>query len=250
MEKNAATINLDSINKREILEIFVNGLNNNKSEAELRREIRAKLIRCMPNYSESDFRLIYHDCKMYVLVKSINERKGYVSNEALYRIAKKYYINEYSKMSREELEKAGILEEIVNRFAEQQFSKLDEDLKKDIILYLHSKMPEKKHRISLDSVSKEFQNQEKYKKFIREYVISLLRMEEFRVPQEMEAHRRNVLVPDVKITKMLKRESAIEIAEKYIYATSEDGRQTRKINHSLVEEKLLTIFLEERTIWR
>lgn len=150
-------------------------------------------------------------------------------------------------MSEDELEEQGILDEIVNRFVNTKFSDLKEVLKKEILNYLKFKL-DMKDIITKDSVNKLFQDKEKYRRFIKKYVLDLLRTEDHLLPTGMDEIKRNILVSDKTAANTLKRlreGSGIEFAERYVF---DESKNRKRINNSLVEEKLLTMYLEERSI--
>ena len=71
------TIKLKNDDKREILAIFTNGIEEQKSELEIRSIINRKLEECWPGHTESDLQLVIHDCEMYILTKNIYSRRKY-----------------------------------------------------------------------------------------------------------------------------------------------------------------------------
>ena len=273
MNNKTKRIELTDYQKREILKVFENKIQKSNIKSEVMQEIENKLKEFMPQCTENDVLTIFNDCKMYVLIKnlySISQRQDFsglsIKKETAMYKAKNYILNQYLRMSDEELEEREIIDDIVNEMKELEFSEIeDKDIARDIVTFLQSKL-EIKTDISLEEAEELFSSDGRYRLFLRFYVENLLKTGRNEIPKEQIIReqredgipdekikrylarlekknriRRNVLVLDSKAEKLLKSEQfAIEMAEEYLY--NDDG--TRKIENSLVEDKLLTIYLE------
>lgn len=271
MEKSVEKINLTDFQKREILEIYKNGVTEKQDEAHIRREIRSKLNSYRIRYSESQVQLVFDDCKTHVILKdlfSVYENKnfsGLVSNKSdIIDFAKDYIIKQYSEMSLQDLEDRDIIDNIVSRLSKKDFSNIkDEKTIEDMISFLQSKLKFKSD-LSKSDAEKLFKEKGRYILFLKMYVENLLQRGKYEVSTKQAEKeltedsvlqdsignytrkiraRRNLLVTDEEAQELLmSKPIAIGLAEDYIY--NPDG--TRKIENSLAEDKLLTMYLETR----
>ncbi len=178
MENNVERINLSDYQKREILEIYKRLVTENKSNAEIRREIRSKLNSYSINYTERDVQRIFRDCKEHVLIKdlfSIYENKNYsgliLSKNELISLARDYILRQYLEMDLEDLQDRDVIFTIEERLLNEGFSSIkDKQIVEDIINLVRDKL-EIKTDLSKEDVIQLFENKNgAYKVFLDIYI--------------------------------------------------------------------------------
>ena len=200
------------------------------------------------------------------------------TSERFYEMAKDYIIDRYFDRGVDFLQEAGIVDDIVERFVKTKDKHgLEREILKDMTTFLQTLMGED---IDLEEL-KELKKDERYKDFVSMYIRSLLT----RLPQEVSREqllkemiedrlskeiiddslskydmkrkiRREILVSDEEADQLLRGKLNLGIefrdgiglaqilGEDYVY--SSDG--TRNIKNSLVENMLLKIYRETRSI--
>jgi len=273
MESYAKIIRLSELQKREILTTYINGVKKALNEVQLKKLIKDELNKFIPQHNEEEFQTIYEDCKLYVVLKDLfsiykNNEELILGKEFAIKVAKDYIIDQYLSMDIDELEEKGIIEDIVNRLAKTDFSSIhNKMIKKDIILFLQNKLNIKTD-LTEEEVCELFKNKDRYLLFLRIYVEKLIKRGKYEIPkedvekeqsqdpitskyldnylkriEERDEIRRKLLVSDDEAKQLIKKDFlAIDIAENNIFNL--DG--TRRISNSLVEDKLLTMYLETR----
>lgn len=200
------------------------------------------------------------------------------TSERFYEMAKDYIIDRYFDRGVDFLQEAGIVDDIVERFVKTKDKHgLEREILKDMTTFLQTLMGED---IDLEEL-KELKKDERYKDFVSMYIRRLLT----RLPQEVSREqllkemiedrlskeiiddslskydmkrkiRREILVSDEEADQLLRGKLNLGIefrdgiglaqilGEDYVY--SSDG--TRNIKNSLVENMLLKIYRETRSI--
>jgi len=274
MEKKVKKIRLTDSQKRIVLKIYKLGKENYESDETIKIRIKSAVTKFLPDCTAEEIDTIYEDCELYAILTNLppyskKEKSQTIridlSKEDLFRMARNFILQQYRNMGIEELEKQGITEKIVNRFIQENSKTGNYEMFNDMLTFLQTKSMDKDEAEELKK-----NDATRFRKFVEMYIKYLLDRELNEVPreqliQEMEEYkeelpeekrtavqekfnsrleilnmRKRILVSNNEVIDFIQSgKFKTNLAEEQIYNI--DG--TRKVENSLVEDKLLTVYL-------
>ena len=250
MKNDIKKIQLTDFQKRIILKIYRNGRIIKQDREGILKSIEEKIKEFIPDYNRETIETIYNDCETYGIVYDLfsvytykdYSKMEYETKSRLYSFGKDYIIEQYSSLSLNELKERGIIDNITNRFINETKDADDNEKNENFINFINFLRTSTKTRLNSKSdiptsvIIKFLSKNSRFEKYARKYIEYIFKNYDIKNLQ----NNRNLLVSDDEVDKLIKDESfAQTIAQGYIY----DNDGNKKIENSLVEDKLLSIYL-------
>lgn len=271
MNKHTKIKELRDYERRIMLNIYSYGINNKKTDNQIKSVMRKTLETYLEDFTEEDLQTMFNDCKMHTYISTFFEasqngkfESSKIKKGKLLEFVKDYTIQKYLELDKDSKEE--IIETQAKKLISEGFEWLNNrNIEIDFISYVKTKLHIGKE-LTKEDLIEFFKNKRKYELLIKEYIRSLLEDEKLNMPieqlkEELQSYRismqdindyidrikrkknarKDLFITDEETIELVKKPSfSIEIAREFL----SDENVTKTLGRSLVEDKLLTMYLK------